>query len=271
MNSKSVKIVASVSLLLVLGFAISCIKRTMPIAPPVSTSVTLKNGLLLYLPFNGTIADSSGNNNPSVIINSAGGGLTTDEHGNPNSAWGSNGSGAYVRVTNNGSIWYDSAFSVSFNVMVYSNNLVRQAFLCFDNTANAYGPGIAAGLSIPYQTNYFFGVQDSTAGCDNVGSYITKLSDTSSFSPLGGVWYNIINVYENGTAYVYVDGQLIGAVDRSNIQPLNHNGLICPESTINIGYWWDQDMESLNGKIDEVRLYNRSLTVDEISALANKL
>jgi hypothetical protein len=52
---------------------------------------------------------------------------------------------------------------------------------------------------------------------------------------------------------------------------LNHIGLICPQSTVNIGYWWDQDMESLNGKIDEIRLYNRVLTVDEVSALANKL
>jgi hypothetical protein len=272
MNTKTVRILAGTSLLLVLGIVFGCIKHVIPIPPPPGPSTTLKHGLLLYLPFDGNVADSSGNNNASVILNNssgAGGGLTSDEHGNASSAWGSNGTGAYVKVTNNGSINYDSAFSVSFNVMVNSNTPYqgRQAFVTFVTTANAYGPGIATGLTVPNYTNYFFGVQDTSAGCDNVGSYSSKIADTSTFAPQAGVWYNIVNVYLNGTAYVYVNGQLIGT--RSNA--LNHAGLICPQSTVNVGYWWDQDHESLNGAIDEIRLYNRVLTVDEISYLANKL
>ena len=272
MNAKTVKILTGTSLLLVVIFAIGCIKHVIPIPPPPGPSTTLKNGLLLYLPFDGNVADSSGNHNASTTIGlttDSAGGLTTDEHGNANSAWGSNGIGAYVRVTNNGSIKYDSAFSVSFNVVVNNNFTygARQSFLSFVNTANAYGPGIATGLDIPNHTNYFFGVQDSSAGCDNIGSYVTKIGDTSAFVPQPGVWYNIINVYKQGTEYVYVNGRLMDA--KTNL--LNHGALICPEATINIGYWWDSDQESLNGKIDEIRLYNRVLTIDEISYLANKL
>jgi hypothetical protein len=269
MNLKTVKILAVTSFLLLLGVVIGCIKHVIPTPPPPSANVTLKSGLLLYLPFDGNIADSSGNHNATAIINmvDSGGGLTTDEHGKANSAWGSNGSGTYIRVTNNGSINYDSTFSLSFNVMVNANNLAREAFVCFDNTANAYGPGIATGLTIPNYHNYFFGVQDSSAGCDNIGSYTSKIADTSLFIPQSGVWYNIVNIYKNGTEYVYVNGQFMES--KNNV--LNHIGLICPQSTVNIGYWWDQDMESLNGKIDEIRLYNRVLTIDEISTLANKL
>jgi hypothetical protein len=269
MNSKTVKILAGTTLLLVIGIVFGCIKRVIPIPPPPSPSSTLKNGLLLYLPFNGSIADSSGNNNPTAIVGltSGNGGLTTDENGNANSAWGSNGTGTYVRVTNNGSIKYDSNFSVSFNVMVNSNTpyAARQAFLTFVTTSDAYGPGIATGLTVPNYTNYFFGVQDESAGCDNIGSYTSKIADTTSFIPQPGIWYNIVNIYKAGVEYVYINGQLIG----TDTNPLNHVGLICPQSTVNVGYWWDQDMESLNGKIDEIRLYNRVLTVDEISALAS--
>ena len=272
MNARTVNILAGTTLVLALGFVIGCIKRVIPIPPPPSASSTLNSGLLLYLPFNGSVADASGNNNPATIVglstDSAGhgnGGLTTDGNGNANSAWGSNGTGAYVRVTNNGSIKYDSAFSLSFNVMVNVNNLVRQAFTSMVNTANAYGPGQETGLAVPYYHNYFLGVNDISAGCDNTDQYApSNLADTSTFIPQAGKWYNIVNIYSKGTVSVYIDGQFIGSKSNS----LTHTAQICPQSTFNVGYWWDQDMESLNGKIDEIRLYNRALTSDEISQLA---
>src|SRR6185369_13332776 len=38
-----------------------------PVVPPTPIA-DLRRGLLLYLPFNGSIADSSGNNNPTQIV-----------------------------------------------------------------------------------------------------------------------------------------------------------------------------------------------------------
>jgi len=80
------KTVLSVSILLMMGFVFSCIKRTIPIKPPtVPVPLTLKTGLLLYLPFNGSMSDSSGNNNPTVALNGVA--LTADEHGNAIARW----------------------------------------------------------------------------------------------------------------------------------------------------------------------------------------
>jgi concanavalin A-like lectin/glucanase superfamily protein len=268
MNSKTVKIVASLSLLLVLGFAISCIKKTIPIAPPVPPSVTLKDGLLLYLPFNGTIADSSGNNNTVALIDSSGPVFTTDENGHSNSAFYANGTGQWLQVTNNGSIKFDSAFTLSFNFLVnFVSAYQRQTFVTMVNTTDAYGPTFAAGLSIPGMTNFCFGVDDSTAGCDNTnGFWPADVADTSTFTPAASTWYNVVCIYKKGTVTEYVNGQFVGSKTNS----LGNTALLCPASTVNIGMWWVSDQEALYGSVDEVRLYNRTLTLTEINSLAGK-
>jgi hypothetical protein len=268
MNSKSVKIVASISLLLVLGFAISCIKKTIPIPPPVPPSATLKNGLLLYLPFNGTIADSSGNNNSVALIDSSGPVFTADENGKGYSAFYANGTGQWLQVTNNGSIKFDTAFTLSFNFLANNvTNYQRQTFVTMVNTTDAYGPTFAAGLSVPGYSNFAFGVDDSTAGCDNTnGGWSANVTDTSTFVPQSGVWYNAVCVYNRGTITEYINGQFVG----SKTNPLNTTALLCPASTINVGMWWVSDQEALYGAVDEVRLYNRTLTLTEINSLAGK-
>jgi hypothetical protein len=46
------------------------------------------------------------------------------------------------------------------------------------------------------------------------------------------------------------------------------SALLCPASQIIVGGWWNNDMETPNGKIDEIRLYNRVLNADEIAELS---
>jgi len=267
MNLKTVRTLAIVSFLLLLAGTFACIKRVTPIPPPVPPSFTLKNGLILYLPFNGSIADSSGNGNVVTLIDAAGGGaLTADDHGNANSAWGNPGNGSYLAVTNNGSIKFDSAFSISYNVMV--NSYQRQAFVTMVDLTQAFGPSFSTGLTAPGLSNFLFGANDSSGGCDNTNDGVAaNVTDTSSWVPNLGVWYNVISTYRKGAIYEYVNGIQVGHTSN----PLNTSALLCPNSTVNIGAWWNSDLENLNGTIDEVRLYNRVLTVDEISALAKNL
>jgi hypothetical protein len=127
-----IKFLAAVSVTL---FFVSCAKNPVT-PPPVHDTLTviktdtlvipqkidtpnLKNGLVLYLPFNGSFADSSGLGN---IVTAVGGAtLDYDMHGYAQSAFSATGAGERLVVANNGSYKVDTAFSVSLDFMIRSN------------------------------------------------------------------------------------------------------------------------------------------------------
>jgi len=43
----------------------------------------------------------------------------------------------------------------------------------------------------------------------------------------------------------------------------------CPNADIQIGRWWSGDLQSFQGKIDELRIYDRAINQDEINTLCN--
>ena len=78
-----------------------------------------------------------------------------------------------------------------------------------------------------------------------------------------GRWYNIIASFVGGVQKIYVDGILQSSTTRTFTKAKK-----CDNADLMIGGWWKSDIVSIDGKIDEVRLYNRLLTVCEISSLA---
>jgi hypothetical protein len=260
----------------------ACAKNATP-APPIHDTVTvhktdtlikidtflkpvdtpnLKIGLLLYLPFNGSIADSSGNANPTTAV--AGATLTYDLHGYANAAFGGTGNGERIKVTNNGSIKFDTAYSISYDFM-QNSNVGRQAHLSMVNTSNGTGPTFVTGTNVPNMTQFDFGANDSLAGCNNSGSgQPGAMNDTTNFTPQPGSWYNAICIYHKGIIQVYINGKLIATKTLAGTT----KALLCPSSQIVIGGWWDGDLITLNGKLDEIRLYNRVLNANEIAWLS---
>jgi len=228
--------------------------------PPTPPAADLQRGLLVYLPFNGSTADSSGHNNPTQIVG-YGGGLTYDMHGYANSAWGSNGAGGRLLVTNNGSIQFDTAFTIALSFMELDNSN-RQIFASMVKVESAKGVSFGIGNSIPGQTNVWFGVANSTAACDDFSEGHTT-TDTTTFIPQPGRWYNLVSTFRKGTLKVYLNGQLIS--QKTTSDPYTH---VCPDAKLVIGGWWDNDPISINGALDNVRLYNRELTSDEIGLLS---
>jgi hypothetical protein len=218
--------------------------------------------LLLYLNFNGSVADSSGNNNPTEVI--GGNVLTYDAHGYPNSAFGGNGTGQRIKVTNNGSIQFDTAFSLSYDFMI--NAYQRQTFVSMVDTLNGEGPSFLSSESWPGYENLLFFASDVTAPCDAAGPTTAEnpavLGDTTVIPQLGA-WYNVINIYHKGTIQTYVNGELVHTLSGPGTADL-----LCPNSQVVIGGWWDGDPITINGKLDEVRLYNRVLTPHEIATLS---
>jgi hypothetical protein len=227
---------------------------------PSDTSVAdLKKGLLLYLPFNGSIADSSGNNNPTAAINGAA--LTYDEHGYANSAFGANGGGQTIQVTNNGSIQFDTAFSASLSFMTRDNSTFH-CYMSMTQVPSGYGASFAFGTTTPNSPNFTFGVVDHTSGgCDTWGSGPNNVGDTTGFVPQIERWYNVVCIYHKGSIQTYINGVLTSSKSGTGT-----SALLCPNSKVIIGDWYQG--ENINGVIDNVRLYNRVLNPDEIALLA---
>ena len=237
-----------------------CTKNPSPSPSPTTSDVNLTKGLLLYLPFDGNFADSSGNGNITTPVGGAA--LTYDEHGVANSSFGSTGNGERILVTNNGSISFDTAFTVSVDCMIRTND-VRQGFVSMVNETTGLGPTFILSASVPGLPNLDFGVPDSTSSCESYAPQDGKITDTTSFVPDTEAWYNIVSIFHKGTLTTYVNGKLVSTkTGGSSIAS------ICPNAQVIIGGWWQADPISLNGKIDEVRLYNRVLNTDEINELA---
>jgi hypothetical protein len=78
-----------------------------------------------------------------------------------------------------------------------------------------------------------------------------------------GRWYNITATFGSGVQRIYVDGVL----ESSKTRTFN-TAKKCDNADLLIGGWWKNDIVSIDGKLDEVRLYNRVLSDCEIDGLA---
>jgi hypothetical protein len=261
MNPVPFKKIVAMYLLSVFCVVFACKKESHEPPPTDPTdSADLKKGLLLYLPFNGSMADSSGNNNPTAALGGAA--LTYDAHGYANSAFGGTGNGERVVVTNNGSIKFDTAFTFSASVLSRTTN--GQTFVSMVKRATGTGVTFGLGYGIPGISRVNFTVSNSLATCDDPTSVANTVVDTSNLSLQPEAWYNLVVVFHKGTLQMYANGQLISTkTGASNTVP------ICPGAEIIIGGWWDSGTaQSIDGKMDNVRLYNRVLTPAEIALLA---
>ena len=76
-------------------------------------------------------------------------------------------------------------------------------------------------------------------------------------------WHHVVAVRdgENGQNLLYVDG----ALDGSNLSAIYDSGFDSSTAELNIGYLNLDPFFRLNGSLDEVALYNKALTADEIA------
>jgi hypothetical protein len=76
-----------------------------------------------------------------------------------------------------------------------------------------------------------------------------------------GTWYNIIGVFQDNDARLYVDGVLAGSDTSVNMDSYTHNETRLGHYSLAGDYF--------NGLMDDVRIYNKALTASEVSNLAN--
>jgi hypothetical protein len=227
--------------------------------PEETCKIELTQGLIAYYPFNGNFNDESGNNHHGVSKNGAM--LTADYIGRPEMAAGFDGMNDYILVEGTDKLT-PSSITVSMQVMVKNKNR-RHAFLNSVNFETAGSQNWGIGQSID-QTNMFdFAVNDNTIDC--AAPYIFNPDNlvSSSETITEQRWYNLIVTFGGGKQRIYVDGNLKISKDR-NIQNLRE----CEVADLIIGGYWMNDIISIDGKMDEIRIYDRVLNECEINKLA---
>jgi hypothetical protein len=235
------------------------IRDTVYVTPPEGCTPNLSKGLLAYYPFNNNFNDESGNGNTATAKNGAL--LTTDYAGRTNSCAGFDGFNDYLIVPANSKLNSDT---VTFSVQVMVNSINRRhALIERTNFENASGTSIGIGVAPLSDNKWSYAVDASTVDCAKV--YTTdesvSLFDKNSLQP--GRWYNIVTVFAGGVQKLYVNGVLQGTVTRTFTKAKQ-----CASADLIIGGWWKNDIVSIDGKVDDVRLYNRVLSDCEISKLA---
>jgi hypothetical protein len=213
------------------------------------------NGLVGYWPFNGNANDESGNGNHGTVNGAT---LTTDKNGVFAKAYNFDGVDDFIQIANSSSLSFSgNNISISFWINVQSfpsgsfNDIIVSKQSGSGSTQSGFNVHQANQTSIGLLVS-----SGSNAGGPGGTSVISDISNYQNF-------HNITLIYSNGIASSYLDGQLVNnysnqtAIIGSNTLPL----------LFGKANWSNINANPFNGILDEICIYNRLLSQQEIIAL----
>jgi hypothetical protein len=210
------------------------------------------NGLVGWWPFNGNAQDESGNGNNGTVNGAT---LTADRFGNANKAYSFNGLDDYLQIMNSPSLDFTNG---TINLWFNTINQNISTLICKNSFQDATNE------------SWHIYINENSAGTTN---FATK---HNSFCSPGLGWEinssSSFNIFSNSnmltalvktdTTFIFLNGNLINSFPVSN-QIDNCLG------DIQIARHWADDPRYYSGIIDDIGIWNRALTPQEISDLYN--
>lgn len=209
---------------------------------------TATNGLIANYPFNSNTNDESGNNFNGVNHGCI---LTTDRFGTPYSAYYFDGIKSYIDL------------GISENFM--PSNI---SFCCWFNTDNKTNKIMQLLRLRNYGYSLSLFSKDNPAPNGLLISYYTEygknsvLYDQSNQDFSDGLWHFAVFTYDSICGKFYVDNKLISSETANK-----KSSLFYTYGGIAIGRDGDYNGFYFNGKIDDIKIYNRPLSQYEIANL----
>lgn len=206
-------------------------------------------GLVAYYPFNGNANDESGNGNHGTVNGAT---LATDRFGNSDSAYEFDGSTNYISITNNPTINIKTAASstISFWLKHATQNNAKYMISKYKGSFGEPSYAIGTGSNGDSYSWHEFTASNGIQSRGNI-----DLNDNQ--------WHHITNVFKSGESVsLYVDGVL-------DVQHATaHTGSISNLRDLTIGCG-SNIAQHYNGDIDDIKIYNKALTLQEIQNLYN--
>jgi len=214
----------------------------------------LNNGLVACYPFNGNANDETSNGNHGTVVGAS---LTSDRFGNANSAYYFNGIDNYIVMDADSLPTAERTVSLWFNAISVENHPVTLA----------YG-GYSCGQSWFEGINHGGPKYVLESHCEG-----NLIEATYTDEPIGQ-WYHWVITTDSAGSKIYINGSVV-STDNIFVNDTYVSGKdlaigvcvapwgIAPYTDPNVGYF--------NGKIDDIRIYDRALTASEVFILYNSV
>jgi len=213
------------------------------------------NGLVAWYPFNGNAQDQSGNGLHGKVNGAT---LTTDRFGNPESAYHFNGTSDNIEVVDNPLIRFSSSFTISLWVMMdnpyimnYNMTPVGKAWESEWKNSYVIYTGVWGGGDTMTNAGYW----STIAGEDIYSNVALNIN----------IWHNITWVMDRAvdTGYLYIDGSLVN----NKVNSVGNLAYDIHPLTFGCDIHYGSNAEFFPGKIDDIRLYDRALSPQEVHAI----
>ncbi|MCP4119753.1 MAG: hypothetical protein GY737_31010 [Desulfobacteraceae bacterium] len=222
----------------------------------------ISDGLVAYYPFDGDAKDKSGNKNNGTVHGAI---LTEDRFGNANSAYYFDGIDDYITVLD------------SLDLRLNNTDFTLSAWIYETNRNSSYQDAILVKRGYGNQNGWFWSIRGSLDyELDDIGKahyHVSGGYDPSAKSTQKIVlnsWTHLLVKYrcDDQTINIYINGVLDNTVySIPSPNPTNASKLmIGADSHVN-----ETDRKyHFHGKIDDIAIYNRALSEEEISFLSDK-
>jgi hypothetical protein len=212
----------------------------------------LQNGLVGYWPFCGNANDESGNGNDGTVNGAT---LTEDRLGNANEAYSFDGVDDFIEVANN-------------QLLTITGDLTMAAWVNSNGSNGSnYQTIICKGASywtweylmtLSYHTGIIHDTKFLTARALGMGNQEQTWSQTP-YQPTA--WEFWVATYANGLASIYKNGVLYTTESFSLVPEPQNSPLLFGKNTLS-----DNSVQYF-GKIDDIGIWNRALTPEEVQQL----
>ncbi|GEM_PF-6655550 len=212
-------------------------------------------GLVAYYPFNGNPNDLSGNGNNGTVI----GGVSwaSDRNGIPNTAARFNGFDASISVINSSTLQIHGDITIAAWVQCESpqdNRFIIEKY--YGGSIYNHGWLLATYGVLDYPA---YAAQALFQGRDGTTTGNTIMSGPSG-NFADGRWHFLVGMRSGTNWMIYKDGVLTNHYDSGTTGSIEDGGNIRIGGTNVEAYHW-------NGLIDDIRIYNRSLSNSEMQEL----
>jgi hypothetical protein len=207
----------------------------------------LEKGLVAHYSFNGDAKDRTPYGNNGTVHGAT---LTKDRLGHSDSAMSFNGSGAYVDVGKPSILKFQGSQSMS--ICAWAN----------PSTASGYGRVFAAdaghggyGYRLWLNVDGYWGFSIMSAARNGGALYSANVAQLNTWQLVCGMW-------DGSEMSIYVNGSIAGTKDAS-VGTIDYSTV----GDFAIGGRTNQSTNYFTGDIDDVRIYNRALSQQEIQKL----